>query len=153
MYHVVISELSSEKYDIAIMAAAVSDFAPAKRSEKKFDTRAGKAELSLVATRKIVDDVKKISKDTLLVAFKADYHVSDSVLVDKALKKLQECNADFVVSNDLGRKGSEAGSNKNEVFIVGRKKVVHLPLENKAAIARKLLELIGQSASGKSSDK
>jgi phosphopantothenoylcysteine decarboxylase/phosphopantothenate--cysteine ligase len=146
MHKTVISELSSKKYDIAIMAAAVADYMPAKRSEKKIDTRAGKMELSLVATKKIIDEVKKKSKDTFLVAFKADYNVSDSVLIDKAYKKLQECDADIVVANDLGRKGSGAGSDKNEVFIVDKKKkIAHLPIESKLAIARRLLEIVAKS--------
>jgi phosphopantothenoylcysteine decarboxylase/phosphopantothenate--cysteine ligase len=102
-------------------------------------------ELSLVATRKIIDEVKNNSKDTFLVAFKADYCVSDSVLIEKAYRKLKECDADIIVANDLGRKGSEPGSDKNEVFIVNRnKKIVHLPTESKAEVARKLLELVAE---------
>ena len=150
MRRAVVSQLSSVKYDIAIMAAAVADFMPAKKSEKKIDTRAGKLELSLVATKKIIDEVKKKSKDTFLVAFKADYNVQDSVLVERAYKKLQDCDADIVVANDLGRKGSEAGSDRNEVFIVDKKrKIIHLPLESKVAIAMKLLELVAASANNK----
>ncbi|HVD20983.1 MAG TPA: bifunctional phosphopantothenoylcysteine decarboxylase/phosphopantothenate--cysteine ligase CoaBC, partial [Nitrososphaera sp.] len=80
MYKAVMSELSSNTYDIAIMAAAVADFTPAKRSDKKIDTKQGKMELSLVPTRKIIDEVKNKSKDTFLVAFKADYCVSESEL-------------------------------------------------------------------------
>lgn len=150
MYRAVVSELSSKKYDIAIMAAAVADYTPSKKSDKKIDTRAGRMELSLVATRKIIDEVKNKSRDTFLVAFKADYGVSDSVLVEKAYKKLQESGADIVVANDLGRKGSEAGSDKNQVFIVDKKKqVVHVPLESKAAVARKILELVAESINSK----
>ena len=150
MRRAVVSQLSSVKYDIAIMAAAVADFMPAKKSEKKIDTRAGNVELSLVATKKIIDEVKKKSKDTFLVAFKADYNVPDSVLVERAYKKLQDCDADIVVANDLGRKGSEAGSDRNEVFIVDKKrKIIHLPLESKVAIAMKLLELVAASANNK----
>ena len=145
MHRAVMSELSSKKYDVVIMAAAVADFKPIGKPEKKIDTRTGRMELSLVATKKIIDEVKKKSKSTFLVAFKADYNVSDSLLVEKAYKKLQESGADIVVANDLGRKGSEAGSDRNEVFIVDRKKkVVHLPLESKPAIARKLLELVAE---------
>jgi phosphopantothenoylcysteine decarboxylase/phosphopantothenate--cysteine ligase len=146
MHRAIILELSSKKYDIVIMAAAVADFTPAKKSDKKIETRAGKIELSLVATKKIIDEVKKKSKDIFLVAFKADYNVPDSALIEKAHKKLLESGADIIVANDLGRKGSEAGSDKNQVFIVDkRKKVVHLPLESKAALARKLLEIIAKS--------
>jgi phosphopantothenoylcysteine decarboxylase/phosphopantothenate--cysteine ligase len=146
MHKAVVSELSSKKYDIAIMAAAVADFMPAKRSEKKIDTRVGRMELPLVATRKIIDEVRKKSKDTFLVAFKADYDVTDSVLVEKAYKKLHESGADVVVANDLGRKGSEAGSDKNQVFIVDKKKnVIHVPLESKTVVAKKLLEMVAKS--------
>jgi phosphopantothenoylcysteine decarboxylase / phosphopantothenate---cysteine ligase len=146
MYRAVVSELSSKRYDIAVMAAAVGDYTPEKKSQKKIDTRAGRVELSLIATRKIVDEVKKKSKDTFLVAFKADYSVPDSLLIEKAHKKLQESGADIVVANDLSRKGSEAGSDRNEVYIVDRKKkVVHLPLQSKPAIAQKLLEIVVES--------
>jgi phosphopantothenoylcysteine decarboxylase / phosphopantothenate---cysteine ligase len=152
MYKAVVSELSSKKHDIAVMAAAVADFMPAKKSDKKIDTKTGNIELSLVATRKIIDEVKKKSKDTFLVAFKADYDVSDSILIEKAYKKLQECNADIVIANDLGREGSEAGSDKNEVFIVDKnKKVLHLPPESKAQVAKKLLEIVAESVNRKGS--
>jgi phosphopantothenoylcysteine decarboxylase/phosphopantothenate--cysteine ligase len=145
MYKAIVSELSSRRYDIVVMAAAVADFAPAKKSYQKIDTKLGKMELSLVATRKIIDEVKNKSKDAFLVAFKADYGVSDSVLTEKAYRKLKECDANIIVANDLGRKGSEPGSDKNEVFIVDRsKKIVHLPLESKAQVARRLLELVAE---------
>ncbi len=153
MYKAVVSELSSKRHDIAVMAAAVADFAPAKRSDKKIDTKLGKMELSLVATRKIIDEVKNNSKDTFLVAFKADYCVSESVLIEKAYRKLKECDADIIVANDLGRKGSEPGSDKNEVFIVDRdKKIVHLPPESKAQVARRLLELVAEFVNSREGD-
>jgi phosphopantothenoylcysteine decarboxylase/phosphopantothenate--cysteine ligase len=150
MYKAVMSELSSKTYDIAIMAAAVADFTPAKRSDKKIDTKRGKMELSLVPTRKIIDEVKNKSKDTFLVAFKADYCVSESELIEKAYRKLKECDADIIVANDLGRKGSEAGSDKNEVFIVDRNKnIVHFPPESKTQVARRLLEIVAEFVDSK----
>ncbi len=150
MHKALFSELASNKYDIVIMAAAVADFTPARKSDMKIDTKAGEMELSVVATKKIIDEVKNKSKDTFLVAFKADYDVSDSILIEKAYKKLQECNADIVVANDLGRQDSGVGSDKNEVFIVDKnRKVLHLPPDNKVQIARKLMELVAESASRK----
>jgi phosphopantothenoylcysteine decarboxylase/phosphopantothenate--cysteine ligase len=139
-------EVKNNNYDVAIMAAAVADYAPAKKSARKLDTRGGSINISLVPTAKIVDDVKGLSKSTFLVAFKADHGVSDAVLVDKAYDKLKECSADLVVANDIGRKGSTAGSDDNEVFIVDKKrKVIHIPLESKQAIARRLLEIVSKS--------
>jgi phosphopantothenoylcysteine decarboxylase / phosphopantothenate---cysteine ligase len=107
-------------------------------------------ELSLVPTRKIIDEVKNKSKDTFLVAFKADYCVSESELIEKAYRKLKECDAGIIVANDLGRKGSEAGSDKNEVFIVDRNKnVVHFPLESKTQVARGLLKIVAEFVNSK----
>jgi phosphopantothenoylcysteine decarboxylase / phosphopantothenate---cysteine ligase len=154
MYKAVLSEISSNRYDVVIMTAAVADFAPLKKSDKKIATQLGKIELSLVPTRKIIDQVKNNSKDTLLVAFKADYGVSDSDLIEKAYRKLKESDADIVVANDLGRKGSEPGSDKNEVFVVNRnKEVIHLPPMSKVQVAQRLLELVATELTAKSSSK
>jgi phosphopantothenoylcysteine decarboxylase / phosphopantothenate---cysteine ligase len=146
MHDVVVAELkkAETKYDIAIMAAAVTDYSPISTSEKKIDTRtSGRLDLSLRSTKKIIDEVKKASKDTFLVAFKADYGVSDSVLVERAYKKLQESEADLVVANDIGRDDSKAGSERNEVFVVDPEmEVIHVPLDGKPQVARKLLQLI-----------
>ncbi|HEX6067268.1 MAG TPA: bifunctional phosphopantothenoylcysteine decarboxylase/phosphopantothenate--cysteine ligase CoaBC [Nitrososphaera sp.] len=144
MRDAVVSELK-KGYDAVIMAAAVADFRPSSKSAKKLDTRSGGIKLSLVPTKKIVDEVKKTDGDVFLVAFKAGYGDYDSALIDRAFKKLKECDADLVVANDLGRKGSAAGSDTAEVFIVdSKKKVEHIPLAEKKQVARRLLELVAQ---------
>ena len=145
MHKAILSELSSNKYDIVIMAAAVADFVPAKKSNKKIGTQVGKVELSLVPTRKIINEVKNKSKNTFLVAFKAEYCVSASDLIEKAYRKLKDSDADIVVANDVGREGSEPGSYKNEVFIVDKNKnVIHMPLKNKTEVAQRLLEIVAE---------
>jgi phosphopantothenoylcysteine decarboxylase/phosphopantothenate--cysteine ligase len=141
------SELASKNYDIVVMAAAVADFSPVRRTDRKIETRSGRVELALEPTKKIVDGIKKMSRHSLLVAFKADYGVSESILTEKAFKKLQECDADFVVANDLGKKGSGAGSDQNEVLIIDKnKQVIRVPLQSKAAVARKLLDVIAHAS-------
>jgi phosphopantothenoylcysteine decarboxylase/phosphopantothenate--cysteine ligase len=66
-------------------------------------------------------------------------------MIERAYQKLKECNGDLIVANDIGRKGSKAGSDDNEVFIIDKqKKVIHLPLQNKRAVARRLLDIIGE---------
>ena len=81
--------------------------------------------------------MKNKSKDTFLVAFKADYCVSDSVLIEKAYRKLKVCDAGIIVAIDLENKKFRTGSDKNEVFVVDRNKnIIHFPPENKAQVAR-----------------
>ena len=154
----VISELVSTKYDVCILAAAVSDYAPkhnntektqvANQKRKKIDTRMSEQiQLSLIPTRKIVDEVKNVSinKKIFLVAFKAEYDVSDKELMEKAYAKLKESKADIVVANDVGRRWSLIGSDYNEVFVVSKQKgVVHFPRSNKIFLAGQLLGLIKQ---------
>ena len=154
MYNAVTLELTSKRrYDIVILASAVADFRlEGKKFTKKIDSKKkGKLTLSLSPTKKIIDQVKHIShmkrgnNNIFLVAFKAEHNVSNSYLIEKAFQKLKECRADLVVANDVGREGSEIGSDNDEVFIIDkRKRVIHFKLQNKRTIAKQLLDIIGQ---------
>jgi len=142
MMEAVVEELKNSNYHIAIMTAAVSDFKPESPKDVKIETRDNKQiTITLKTTSKIVDQIKKVSPSTFLVAFKADSDVSDDDLIKSAYDKMRECNADLIVANDIGRKGSEMGSDTSEVFIIAKnKKVRHLPIQTKQSVARILLE-------------
>lgn len=155
MYAKVISEITSKKFDIVIFAAAVTDFKLAQTYDKKIPSQVSDSiNLELIPTKKIINQIKLIDKDLFLVGFKAYYDVSDTYLINKAKKKLKECNADIIVANDVGRKNTRIGSDYNEVFIVTKnnndnngdkdsdKQVVHLTVQSKESIVKKLFEII-----------
>jgi phosphopantothenoylcysteine decarboxylase / phosphopantothenate---cysteine ligase len=144
MYTRVISEISSKKFDIVIFAAAVTDFKLLQIHKKKIPSQISHSiNLELVPTKKIIDEIKLIDKNIFLVGFKAYFDVSNTYLINKAKKKLKECNADIVVANDVGRINTKIGSDYNEVFIVTQKEpVVHLKVQTKDSIANKLFEII-----------
>jgi len=146
MYDAVISELGTKSYDAAFMSAAIADFKPSKVLPKKIETRRrGSFVISLSPTRKIVNEMRNASKNPkiFLVAFKADYNKSNKEMANYALKKMSECGCDLVVAIDVGRKGSEMGSETNEAIVVDKEKnITYLPLQKKNLIARKLLELL-----------
>jgi phosphopantothenoylcysteine decarboxylase/phosphopantothenate--cysteine ligase len=144
MYTKVISEISSKKFDIVIFAAAVTDFKLPQIYKKKIPSHISHPiNLELVPTKKIIDDIKLIDKNILLVGFKAYFDVSNTYLINKAKKKLKECNADIIVANDVGRINTKIGSDYNEVFIVTQKEpIVHLKVQSKDSIAKKLFEII-----------
>jgi phosphopantothenoylcysteine decarboxylase/phosphopantothenate--cysteine ligase len=146
MYGAVISELGTKFYDAAFMTAAIADFKPIKVLPKKIETRkGGPLIISLYPTRKIVDEMRNASKNSkiFLVAFKADYEKSKKEMTHYALKKMTECRCDLVVAIDVGRKGSEMGSDTNEAIIVDKKRnISYLPLQKKDLFASKLLELL-----------
>ncbi|MEM2759359.1 MAG: bifunctional phosphopantothenoylcysteine decarboxylase/phosphopantothenate--cysteine ligase CoaBC [Nitrososphaerales archaeon] len=142
MMDAVVNELRNNTYDIAVMTAAVSDFKPARQATEKIDTRVNEQiTISLQTTSKIVDQIKKVSPQTFLVAFKADSNVSNEELVKRAYARMKECDADMIIANDVSRKGSEIGSDTSEVFVVLKeKRIIHLPLQSKRQVARRLFE-------------
>jgi len=144
MYEAVVSELKSKKYDVVLAVAAVADWAPEKKYEYKVPTSI-ETELTVKMrpTPKIIDAVKKVDQDMFLVAFRAEYNLSDEELIQSAYKRLKKAKADLIVANDIGRKGAGFASDTNEVFIVdANKKVVHVSLTTKRAVAKRLFDVI-----------
>jgi phosphopantothenoylcysteine decarboxylase/phosphopantothenate--cysteine ligase len=107
------------------------------------DTRNGSKTIKLVPTIKIVDRIKEFDKKVFLVAFKAEYDISDKLLIKKASDKLKECKADLIVANDVSRNGCDFGSDTNEVYLIDKdKNVIHLPLKSKREIAGNIVNLV-----------
>jgi phosphopantothenoylcysteine decarboxylase/phosphopantothenate--cysteine ligase len=144
MYEAAVSELKSKKYDVGIAVAAVADWTPEKKYEYKVPTSI-ETELTvkLTPTPKIMDALKKVSPDTFLVAFRAEYNLSDEELIQSAYKRLKKAKADLIAANDIGRTGVGFACDTNEVFIVdANKKVVHVPLAAKREVAKRLFDVI-----------
>jgi phosphopantothenoylcysteine decarboxylase/phosphopantothenate--cysteine ligase len=146
MLKVVKQRILNEKQHIVFHAAAVADFSishPSKKRPNKIDTRNGTKTIKLVPTTKIVDKIKQFDNKIFLVAFKAEYGISKELLVKRALDKLNECNGDLIIANDVSRKGCDFGSDTNEVYIIDKEKnVIHIALESKKEIARNLLKIV-----------
>jgi phosphopantothenoylcysteine decarboxylase / phosphopantothenate---cysteine ligase len=146
MLKVVKESILNGKHHIVFHTAAVADFSishPSKKRPNKMDTRNGTKTIKLVPTTKIVDKIKQFDNKIFLVTFKAEYGISKELLVKRALDKLNECNGDLIVANDVARKGCDFGSDTNEVYIIDKdKNVIHIPLESKKEIARNLLKIV-----------
>jgi len=128
--------------DIVIHAAAVSDFTIENKSNKKIKSNEN-LHLELTPTTKIFENIKKLKKNIVLIGFKAEYNVSEKILVERAYGLLKDANADFVVANDVGKKGRGFDAETNEVFIVDRnKKAAHVNLADKRVIGNKILDEI-----------
>jgi len=130
-----------KKADVMIHTAAVSDFTPNKMGEK---IKSGeKLHLELEPTTKIFERIKKMNKNISLVGFKAEYRLSKKELINRAYGLLKDADADFVVANDVGKKGRGFDTETNEVYIVDKnKKITHVNLADKRVVANKLLNLI-----------
>ena len=134
------------KQHVVFHAAAVADFSISPSNQNrpnKIDTRNGTKTIKLVPTIKIVDKIKEFDKKIFLVAFKAEYDISEKLLMKKAFDKLNECNGDMIVANDVSRKGCDFGSDTNEVYIIDKENnVIHVPLKSKREIARNLIKIV-----------
>jgi phosphopantothenoylcysteine decarboxylase/phosphopantothenate--cysteine ligase len=143
MLNAVKQELSNSDYDVGIFAAAVSDYKSADKSSIKLDSSSSYIDLRLYATRKIIDEVREISKDIFLVGFKAEYKIPTSELIQKAYERLKKARCDLMVANDVGMDGSRLGSDTIETHIVdANKNVIHTPTRDKPNFAKLLLDII-----------
>lgn len=143
MYDAVVSELKSKKYNAMIAAAAPADWTIEKPYSHKISTHELDAlSLKLKPTKKIIDYVKKASPKTFLVAFRAEYKLSQKDLIENAYNLLLGAKADLIVVNDVGKEGVGFEADTNEVFIIDEdKKVIHVPLSPKREVAEKILDV------------
>ena len=135
MFNVVKKEMK-QKFDIIILAAAVSDYTPEKLSPTKIKSDQNKIILKLKRVPKIIDQIKKIQKNVFLVGFKAETNMSKKNLIGKARKKLKESNADFIIVNDIGLKKYKDSSEYNNVIIVDLEKIIQSGWKKKSEISK-----------------
>ena len=134
MFDVTKKELK-KKYDIVIMAAAVSDYTPENPSKSKIKSNKKSLVIRLKKSPKIIDYVKKYQKDVFLVGFKAETDLTKNALIKSAQKKMKESGADIIVANDIGKK-YQKNPNYNHVLIVDSKKTISSGWKKKEKIVK-----------------
>ena len=143
LYNVVKNQLKN-KFDIVIMAAAISDYIPKNPSKKKIKSSKTNLSISLKKAPKIINEIKKIQKNILLVGFKAETNVTNIQLIKSAKKKLKESSSDIIIANDIGTSRYKKNSQNNQIIIVDSKKNIisgWMKKEKIAKIIRKQIEL------------
>jgi phosphopantothenoylcysteine decarboxylase/phosphopantothenate--cysteine ligase len=125
-----------QKFDIVILAAAVSDYVPEKPSSTKIKSDLDKITIKLKRAPKIIDHIKKIQKNTFLVGFKAETSLPKEKLIIEARKKIKESHADLVVANDIGIKKYKENSDYNNVIVMDSNKVIRSGWKKKSEIVR-----------------
>ncbi len=139
MHRAVFKDIKS--FDIIIMAAAVADYKPMKKADKKIKKSGKSLTLDLVQNVDILKDISvKRKKGSLLVGFAAE----TESLIENAQKKLIEKNLDYIVANDVKEEGSGFQVDTNRAAIIGKNLLVKLPLMSKEDLAYKIFELINK---------
>ncbi len=141
IFNVVKKEMQ-HKFDIVIMAAAISDYIPENPSKNKIKSSKNKIKISLKKTPKIINYIKKYQKNVFLVGFKAEANISKNELIALAKKKMNESNADMIIANDIGSKRYKKNSDNNEVLIIDSNKVISSGWIKKEKIAKLIIKEI-----------
>ena len=126
------------------MAAAISDYIPKNPSKKKIKSSNTDISISLKKAPKIIDQIKKIQKNILLVGFKAETNVTKAQLIKSGKKKLEESSSDIIIANDIGTSRYKKNTQNNQIVIIDSKKSIvsgWMKKEKIAKIIRKQIEL------------
>ena len=105
--------LKRRKYDIIILACAVSDYGISNYVDGKI--RSGNAmSIELTPYPKIISSVREMQSDTFLVGFKLLVKSEYNELISAASESLVKNKCDMIVANDL----NDIRANDHKLFIV-----------------------------------
>jgi phosphopantothenoylcysteine decarboxylase/phosphopantothenate--cysteine ligase len=128
-----------DRSHIVIMAAAISDFKPLRKSDSKIKKEEAAQTLQLERTEDILLELGKTGGKRMLIGFAAE---TDNI-EQNALKKLQSKHLDMIIVNDVLKIGAGFGSDTNAVTIIDRLgKRTELPTMPKKVIANSILTAI-----------
>ncbi|MDY7029560.1 MAG: bifunctional phosphopantothenoylcysteine decarboxylase/phosphopantothenate--cysteine ligase CoaBC [Spirochaetota bacterium] len=136
--------LGSGQVDCVIAAAAVGDWKSADSAADKISTHGtDELALKLIPTPKIIDQVKKLSPDTFLVAFRALFRKTVEELRNDGVRRMQTAAADMIAVNDIGKAGSGFEVETNEMHLFDKQgNHIHIPLTDKFTAAERIVDSI-----------
>jgi len=134
--------------DVIVMSAAVADFRPVHRADRKLKRRDGLPHIELEPTPNVLRGLVAARRpDQTIVGFAAETDHVDA----NAHEKLEGSGADLIVANDVS--GSETGfeCETNAVHIHRRGdggSPIDVPLASKRAIADRVLDVVVELRAG-----
>ena len=128
--------------DLAVCAAAVTDFKPAKKSKNKIK----KESISLKSINFVKNDdiLEYISTNNkyrprLVAGFSAE----TENLIKNSIKKMKSKHCDLIFANDVSQKGIGFNSDYNEISVIDKKgNIKIIPKNKKSFVANKIAEIL-----------
>ena len=133
-------------FDIAICAAAVSDWRPKEKAKTKIKkTAKGKPPvLELVENPDILKNLCiSENRPKLIIGFAAE---TDNLLAN-ARSKLKNKGCDWIIANKVNAESQNMGGEENEVIIVKKKQEIKLERQSKKEIANLICKKIVEEIS------
>ncbi len=131
------------KADILIMAAAVADFRPAKRKNKKIKKSGARFTIDLEPTIDILEDIARMKQTKKYPRFVVGFAAETNDLIQNAKKKIRAKKLDMIVANDVSAPDAGFSVDTNKVvFLYPDGKSEALPLLNKTDVADELIKRV-----------
>ncbi len=129
-----------EDMDIAIMSAAVADFAPKNIAEQKIKKGESVPNIELEATKDILLSLGNRKTDKqLLIGFALETNNE----IENAIIKLEKKNLDLIVLNSMQDKGAGFGHSTNKITLIDKDKHPQsFTLKTKDEVAKDIVEKI-----------
>ena len=128
--------------DVAIMAAAVADYAPEQAAPQKVSKRDDELTVVLKKTPDVLADLGRrraaSGRPQVLVGFAAE----TEDLVARAREKRERKHADLIVANDVSRGDAGFDVDTNAVTFVSADAVETLPAQSKSRVAVEILNRV-----------
>ena len=115
--------LKNEKYDLIVVAAAVSDYGVANYYNGKYRSREDDMYIKLVKLPKILPIMRKLAPESVICGFKLLVDSTDDELLDAMKKQIAESDVDLVIGNDL----RDIKSNDHRLIVMSKHN--HVPRE------------------------
>ncbi|MFD2697531.1 bifunctional phosphopantothenoylcysteine decarboxylase/phosphopantothenate--cysteine ligase CoaBC [Mesonia sediminis] len=127
-----------EQVDLAIAAAAVSDYRPVKKADQKIKKADQFLEIQLEKTEDILKAMGEAKTRQFLVGFALE---TENELMN-ARGKLQRKHLDAIVLNSLNDKGAGFKQPTNKIRIIDTQQVLDYELKTKDLVAKDILNYI-----------
>jgi phosphopantothenoylcysteine decarboxylase/phosphopantothenate--cysteine ligase len=126
---------------VVIKAAAVADYHPAVKEERKLKKSDASIMVELEKNPDILEELGRNKGNRILIGFAAE----TERLIKNAQEKLKTKNLDLIVANDVSQEGSGFSSDSNQVKIIDQEgRIEDLPLLPKEEVAEWILNRLKQ---------
>lgn len=123
----------------AVCAAAVADYAPARKADHKLKKTVERLDVvELEQTADILAELSRIKGDRRVVGFAAETDDVCSYAADKLARK----GCDAIVANDVSRSDSGFGSDTDKAWWVTPSGIEEFPTLTKRALAERIVSLL-----------
>jgi len=129
--------IDAKRSDVVIMAAAVADYAPSKKSKGKIKKYSAKVKIEFKKTDDILESLGKNKGKKLLIGFSLE----TGRLIENSKKKLMNKNLDLVIANT--EEAFDADSSR-VYFIYDNGKIERTRLISKNDIAGKIIDFVAE---------